>query len=411
METYTIPDHFLRVTEVTRLLTTLTVFEDPNLNALAVTLVTIVVAVGGILTLCMYLIWVERKLSAWMQDRVGPNRVGPFGLLQPLADGIKFLLKEDVIPGHVDKVMFLVAPTISVFTTLLAFAVVPFGPVDQAPRWMRYIIAPNVDIGIVFIFAVTSLAVYGIILGGWSSNNKYSALGSLRSSAQVVSYEIPLGMSVLGIALLGGTLSVEQLLDNQAQGGILGWYVWQQPLACLIFFTSALAESNRLPFDLPECEQELVGGYHTEYSAMKFALFFLGEYTHVVTVSFLTAILFFGGWHFPGIAEPGSAYAGAWAVKLLVLLAKVGAAIIFIMLLRWTIPRFRFDQLMGLAWKVLIPLALGNVVLVMCVKQFGWNRWWLLPGSIALFAAAGVIGVNAKRSEIARRPRAALNSA
>lgn len=388
-----------------------TVFEDPNLNALAVTLVTIVVAVGGILTICMYLIWLERKLSAWMQDRVGPNRVGPFGLLQPVADGIKFLLKEDVIPGHVDKVMFLVAPTISVFTTLLAFAVVPFGPVDQAPSWTRYIIAPNVDIGIVFIFAVTSLAVYGIILGGWSSNNKYSALGSLRSSAQVVSYEIPLGMSVLGIALLGGTLSVEQLLNIQAQGGFLGWYVWQQPLACLIFFTSALAESNRLPFDLPECEQELVGGYHTEYSAMKFALFFLGEYTHVVTISFLTAILFFGGWHFPWIAEPGSAYAGAWAVKLLVLLAKVGISIIFIMLLRWTIPRFRFDQLMGLAWKVLIPLSLGNVVLVMCVHQFGWNRWWLLPGSIALFAAAGIIGVNAKRSEIARRPSAALHSA
>lgn len=386
-------------------------FEDPNLNALAVTLATIVIAVGGILTMCMYLIWLERKLSAWMQDRVGPNRVGPFGLLQPLADGIKFLLKEDMIPGHVDKVMFVVAPTISVFTTLLAFAVVPFGPVEDAPSWTRFIIAPSVDIGIVFIFAVTSLAVYGIILGGWASNNKYSALGSLRASAQVVSYEIPLGMSIVGIAMLGGTLSVERLLTHQAEGGILGWYIWYQPLACLIFFTSALAESNRLPFDLPECEQELVGGYHTEYSSMKFALFFLGEYTHVVTVSFLTAILFFGGWHFPWIAEADSAYTGAWAVKLLVLLAKVGVSIVFIMLLRWTIPRFRFDQLMGLAWKVLIPLSLANVVAVMCVRQFDWNPWWLLPMSIGLFAAAGIMGVNATRMEIARRPRAALHSA
>ena len=386
-------------------------FEDPNLTALAVTLVTIVVAIGGILTGCMYLIWLERKLSAWMQDRVGPNRVGPYGLLQPLADGIKFLLKEEMIPGHVDKVMFVLAPTISVFTTLLAFAVVPFGPVDDAPGWTRFIIAPNVDIGIVFIFAITSLAVYGIILGGWASNNKYSAIGSLRASAQVVSYEIPLGMSIVGIAMLGGTLSVERLLAHQAEGGLLGWYVWYQPLACLIFFISALAESNRLPFDLPECEQELVGGYHTEYSSMKFALFFLGEYTHVVTVSFLMAILFFGGWHFPWIAEAGSAYTGAWAVKLLVLLSKVVLFIVLIMLLRWTIPRFRFDQLMELAWKVLIPLSLANVVAVMCVRQFGWSPWWLLPISIGLFAAAGIMGVNAKRTEIARRPRAALHSA
>jgi NADH-quinone oxidoreductase subunit H len=296
-----------------------------------------------------------------------------------------------------------VAPTISVFTSMLAFAVVPFGPVEQAPDWLRFIIAPNMDLGLVFVFAVTSLTVYGIILGGWASNNKYSALGALRASAQVVSYEIPLGMSILGIALLHGTLNLEKMLADQAAAGILGWNVWYQPLAGLIFFTAALAESNRLPFDLPECEQELVGGFHTEYSSMKFALFFIGEYTHVVTVSFLTAVLFFGGWHFPYIAEASSAYAGAWAVKLLVLAAKVALTIVLIMLLRWTIPRFRFDQLMGLAWKVLIPLSLANVVLAMCVLQFGWNRWWLTAGSAALFVAAGVIGVNAKRTEISRR--------
>jgi len=377
------------------------------MNEIVTTLLTISVAMGAILGTVAYLILLERKLSAWMQDRRGPNRVGPFGIFQPLADGLKFLLKEDVIPAHVDRALFLLAPTISLFTTLLAFAVVPFGPVESDLGFLRFIIAPNVDIGIVFVFAVTSLAVYGVILGGWASNNKYSALGSLRASAQVISYEIPLGMSVLGVALLAGTLNLERLLANQAAGGILGWYVWTQPLACLIFFTSALAESNRLPFDLSECEQELVGGYHTEYSAMKFALFFLGEYTHVITTSFLTAILFFGGWHFPWIATPEAAYPGAWLVKVLVLLAKVLSVIVLIMLIRWTIPRFRFDQLMNLAWKALIPLSLANMLAVMTVRQFGWSVWWLPLISIGLFCVAGVIGVGAKRAEIRRRPGAA----
>jgi NADH-quinone oxidoreductase subunit H len=353
-----------------------------------------------------YLILLERKLSAWMQDRRGPNRVGPFGIFQPLADGLKFLLKEDVIPAQVDKTLYLLAPTVSLFTTLLAFAVVPFGPVGQAPSFMRFIIAPGIDIGIVFIFAVTSLAVYGIILGGWASNNKYSALGSLRASAQVISYEIPLGMSVLGVALLNSTLNLEQIAGAQAVGGLWAWNIWTQPLAWLIFFTSALAESNRLPFDLSECEQELVGGYHTEYSAMKFALYFLGEYTHVITASFLTVILFFGGWHFPFIAAPESAYAGAWLVKVLVILLKVFSVIVLIMLIRWTIPRFRFDQLMNLAWKALIPLSLANMLAVMTVLQFGWYRYWLGPISIGLFCLAGVIGVAAKRAEIRHRPGA-----
>jgi len=285
------------------------------MNDLLVTVITIAVAMGAILTACAYLVLAERKVSARMQDRIGPNRVGPWGLLQPLADAIKILLKEDISPSNVDIFLFTIAPTISVFTTLLAFAVVPFGPVDQSLSWLRFIVAPHVDIGIVFIFAITSLAVYGVILGGWASNNKYSALGSLRASAQVVSYEIPLGMSVLGVALLSGTLNLEQILAKQADAGIWGWYVWYQPLACLIFFTSALAESNRLPFDLSECEQELVGGYHTEYGGFRFVLFFLGEYAHVVTISFLTIILFFGGWHFPWIATAESAYNGRVAGK------------------------------------------------------------------------------------------------
>jgi NADH-quinone oxidoreductase subunit H len=378
------------------------------MNEVLITLATIAVAFGGIMTTCAYLILLERKLSAWMQDRVGPNRVGPFGLLQPLADGLKFLLKEEVIPAHVNKTLFVIAPTISMFTTMLAFAVVPFGPVGEGlPNYFRFIIAPGVDIGIVFIFAITSLAVYGVILGGWASNNKYSALGSLRAAAQVVSYEIPLGMSVVGIALLAGTLNLEKIVAGQAAGGFGHWLVWTQPLACLIFFTAALAESNRLPFDLSECEQELVGGFHTEYSAMKFAMFFLGEYTHVITTSFLTVILFFGGWHFPWIATDASDYAGAWVVKVLVLLAKVGMIISLIMVIRWTIPRFRFDQLMGLAWKVLIPLALANMVCVMIVRQFNLNPWWLTAASAGLFAAAGMISVYTTKSDLTRRPSAA----
>lgn len=380
------------------------------MSELIQTLITILVVFGATLGTCMYLILVERKISARMQDRIGPNRVGPWGLLQPVADGLKILLKEDPTPGHVDTLLYRIAPMISVFTTLLAFAVVPFGPVGDVPSslssYVRFIIAPNVDVGIVFIFAITSLAVYGVILGGWSSNNKYSALGSLRASAQVVSYEIPLGLSVLGVALVTGTLNIEKILAQQASAGFWGWNFWYQPLACLIFFTSAMAESNRLPFDLSECEQELVGGYHTEYGGLRFVMFFLGEYVHVVTVSFLMSILFFGGWYFPWIATTESSYAGAWLVKIVVLLTKVVAVILFVMLIRWTIPRFRFDQLMGLAWKVLIPLSLANVVVVMTVLQFDWNHWWLPAASIVLFVAAGAMGVNAKRSEISRRPRA-----
>jgi NADH-quinone oxidoreductase subunit H len=371
-----------------------------------ITLLTIAVVVGAIPGVCNYLILLERKLSAWMQDRVGPNRVGPMGLFQPLADGIKLLLKEEVIPSHVDRVLFLLAPGLSVFTALLAFAVVPFGPVNDpsVPSFIRFIIAPQIDIGLVFIFAVGSLAVYGIVLGGWASNNKYSALGALRASAQVVSYEIPLGMSVLGIALMHGTLNLEQIMQAQTAGGFMSWNIWFQPLAALMFFTASLAECNRLPFDLAECEQELVGGWHTEYSALKWALFFLGEYTHMITISFLTSILFFGGWNFPWIATAESAYTGAWLVKLLVLMTKAFGFICVIIMLRWTIPRFRFDQLMELAWKVMIPLSLANVVMVMFQKQFEFSPWWLLVGSLALFTAWGAISAQLRENELSARP-------
>ncbi len=368
------------------------------------------VVLGATLTACAYLIWLERRLAAWLQDRMGPNRVGKFGLLQPMADGLKLFLKEDVVPAHVDKALYFLAPSISLFTTFLAFSIVPFGPSSGNSDEFQFVIAPRLDIGILFLFAAGSLAVYGVILGGWASNNKYSMLGALRSSAQVISYEIPLGLSLMGVILLTGSLNLEQVINHQTASGLLGWHVWYQPLACLIFFVSALAESNRLPFDLPECEQELVGGYHTEYSAMKFAMFFLAEYTHVVLVSFLVAILFFGGWHFPWIAQADSVYAGATIVKVLVLLAKVFLMIVFIMLIRWTIPRYRYDQLMSLVWQGLIPLAALNLLCVVVVKQFALSEAWLLPASLAMFVGAAIVSAQAAKrrvSRLLRRPAAA----
>ena len=343
--------------------------------------VLVLVVVPGV---CSYLIFLERKIAAWVQKRHGPNRVGPWGLFQPIADGLKFVLKEQVVPDHVNKILYFAAPSIAVLTTLLAFAVVPFGPTTDRPNEFSWVVAPNVDVGILFIFAIGSLAVYAIILGGWASNNKYSFIGALRSSAQVISYEIPLGMAVLGVLMICGSLNLEKIIHHQAQG-FFSWNIWFQPLAFLVFMTAALAENNRLPFDLPECEQELIGGFHTEYSAMAFGMFFLGEYAHMITVSFLLVILFFGGWHFPWIAEMAPQTVGSVAVKFMVLFAKVGVAIVFIMLIRWTLPRFRFDQLMGLAWKVLIPLSLANLLAAMVVKHFGLSLWVLTAANVGLF--------------------------
>jgi NADH-quinone oxidoreductase subunit H len=391
------------------------------------TIITIAVIMGAIQGTCAYLILLERKTAAWVQDRIGPNRVGPFGLLQPIADGAKFLLKEDIIPSHVDRLFFLLAPAIAIGTSTLAFAVVPFGPTQAPPQtpWnqttaqtvtpefeqqqlkdynesYQAVIAPHVDIGILFMFSVTSLGVYGIILGGWSSNNKYSIMGALRSSAQLISYEIPMGMSVLGVVILTGSLNLERIIGAQLTQG---WFFFYQPLATLLFLISIFAECNRLPFDLPEAEQELVGGYHTEYSAMKFALFFLAEYTHMITTSFIFMMLFFGGWYFPWIAEAGS----PWVVKLLVFAAKMFLLVFFYMLVRWTIPRFRFDQLMGLAWKVLIPLSVMNVFCVMVVKHIadsnGWSHWVVMGVlfviSLVLIVVAGAMALPPSRMRLA----------
>ncbi|MBP3954273.1 NADH-quinone oxidoreductase subunit NuoH [Gemmata sp. G18] len=380
-----------------------------------ITAIVIVGLIAGVLSVCGYLTLGERKISAWMQDRVGPNRVGPGGLLQPLADGGKFFLKEEVIPDHVDRVFYLLAPAVAVGTALLALAIVPFGATTPVPDpvavtqpgavetfetqqkayadTFNFVLAPGLDIGVLYIFALGSLAVYGVILAGWSANNKYSLLGSLRSSAQIVSYEIPLGMSVLGVFIVVGSLNPEKIIAWQLSHG---WFILFQPLALLLFMVSTYAESSRLPFDLPEAEQELVGGYHTEYSSLKLGLMLLTEYIHLVTASFMLSVLFLGGWSLFGLESLIENPILGAVVKLLVLSGKMVALCIFAQFVRWTIPRFRFDQLMNLAWKVMIPLALLNLLAVMIVKQFGVTLIVLTGVSALLFFGAGVLGARTR---------------
>jgi NADH-quinone oxidoreductase subunit H len=395
---------------------------------LLTTVITIVGVMVVVLTIVAYLVLLERKLSAYMQDRIGPNRTGPFGLLQPLVDGAKIFIKEDIVPGHVDRLFYFLAPAIAAGTALLAIAVVPFGStaappgpvavrpgesVEQAEAEYRakqeeyrsqhsFVIAPGLDIGTLYVFSIGSLAVYGIILGGWSANNKYSLLGALRSSAQIISYEIPLGMSVLGVVLLNGSLNIERIIDYQQHHG---WNVLYQPLAFLLFMTAVFAECNRLPFDLPEAEQELVGGYHTEYSSMKFGLFFLGEYAHMVTTSLLMATLFLGGWAFPFVGDVGGPL--GVALKFVVMAFWLAAFIVFFMLVRWTIPRFRYDQLMGMAWQVLIPLSIVNLICVMVVKEFGGSPWLLTLLSAGLFVGTALFAAR-PTANVVSRPKPAV---
>ena len=358
------------------------------------TLAAIGVILAFVPVLGLYMTFIERKLAAYVQDRLGPNRVGPFGLLQAIADAIKLFLKEQVIPDHVFKLLYFIAPTLSLMTAMFALVVMPFGPVPtDYTSGFRYIVAPGVDIGIMMMIAISSLSAYGIILGGWASNNKYSLYGAIRSCAQFISYEIPLGLSIIGIIVAAGSLNIEQIVAAQG-GDIWNWNIFWQPLALIVFFTSALAETNRLPFDLPECEQELVGGFHTEYGGIKFVLFFLAEYTHVVTVSFLTALLFFGGWHFPGLSGPVDAGLGGMLLRTFVLVGKVSMVVAFIMLLRWALPRFRFDQLMGLAWKGLIPLGLVNLVCVAVVFTFDLPKHLLSFTAVFLFVASLISAKN-----------------
>ena len=330
------------------------------------------IVLGGLMTAAAYFVLLERRIAAWVQDRVGPNRVGIpltkirlFGLGQPLADGLKMIFKEEYTPSHVDRRLYILAPLLILTAALAVFAVIPFGSqVNAAGKSIDLAIIPGLDVGLIYIFALSSIAVYGVILGGWASNSKYSFLGGLRSSAQLIAYELPLGLGLLGIVLASSSLDLGTIMQRQAESG--WWFAFTQPLGCLVFVVAAFAEAARLPFDLPECEQELIGGYHTEYAGIKLLLFLVAEFIHMITASFLIVILFLGGWHFWGLtgADP---VAGSWGIALLrvlVLLGKVFLVIVFFMVVRWSWPRFRFDQLMGLAWKVMLPLGLLNFVTV-----------------------------------------------
>jgi NADH-quinone oxidoreductase subunit H len=308
----------------------------------------------------------ERKISAWIQDRHGPNRVGPHGLLQPFADGLKNIMKEETYPDAAYKPLFILAPAMSFIVALSAWAVIPFAS-PLPTRWgLIPMVVADLPIGFLFILALTSLGVYGIVLAGWSSNNKYSLLGGLRSSAQMVSYEIAMGLSIIPVLLLAGNVTLSVVIDQQAHGL---YNILNLTIAFFIFMVAAFAETNRLPFDLPEAESELIAGYHTEYSAMKFSFFFIAEYANMVTASALMATLFFGGWDIPisGWENTAPYTVLKTVVTGLVFGAKVLFFVFTFMWIRWTLPRFRYDQLMSLGWKFMLPLALGYIIVIAAV--------------------------------------------
>ncbi len=316
-----------------------------------------------------YSTYFERKLAAWIQDRIGPDRAGPFGLLQPIADGVKMFMKEDFIPKNSDKWLFIIGPGISMFTALITSTIIPWGPpIELFGRQITLQIA-DFNIGILFIFGVVSIGVYGIMIGGWASNNKYSLFGAIRASSQMISYELAMGISLITIILLTGSLSLTEIVKSQHG---MNWNIFYQPVCFLIFFVCSLAETNRAPFDLAECESELVGGYHTEYTSMKLGLFLFAEYVSMFISSAVMAILFFGGYNFPGMD-----YFDGNTLAILGVLAFFTKTFLFIfvfMWIRWTIPRFRFDQLMHLGWKTLIPVAIINMLITAIVIAF--NKGW-----------------------------------
>ncbi|HSE48153.1 MAG TPA: NADH-quinone oxidoreductase subunit NuoH [Terriglobales bacterium] len=336
-------------------------------------LVKSVVVVVILLTCVAYAVWLERKVVGRMQNRWGPSRVGPFGLLQPLADGIKFILKEDLVPANVYKPLYIAAPMISVALALMSIAVVPFGEELRFGRYSTWAQITDVNIALLVLLGVTSLAVYGVALAGWSSNSKYSLLGSLRASAQMVSYEASLGLSLLGVLMLAGSLSLRTIVDGQSGtwfGFIPKWYIFPQIFGFFVYLCAAFAETNRIPFDLPEAETELVAGYHTEYSSMKFAMFFMAEYTNMFTVACVATLLFFGGWHGPAL--PFLPAVVQSFVPLLWFAVKIFLFIFLYIWIRGTLPRFRYDQLMAFGWKVLLPIAIANLLLTsLLVARWG----------------------------------------
>src|SRR3989339_1322863 len=334
------------------------------------TLIKAVFILTMILLAAATLVYLERRISAFIQNRYGPNRVGPFGLLQPFADVFKLFLKEDLVPKVADKRFHRIAPIISLGVTLAVYSVIPLSnyftiDTGESVRKIYLGIAPNVNIGFLFVLAMTSVGVYGITLAGWSSNNKYSLLGGLRSSAQMISYELSMGLSIIGVLMVSGTLRLDQIVLQQTKylwGWMPAWNMFLQPVAFITFVVAAFAETNRLPFDLPEAEPELVGGYHTEYSGLKFGLFFLAEYANMITAGAVITTLFLGGWHLPFAENLGLSPLMLSLLQVLTFCVQMFFVMMFFIVVRWTIPRFRYDQLMNIGWKLMLPLTLVNVL-------------------------------------------------
>jgi NADH-quinone oxidoreductase subunit H len=346
---------------------------------LIVSAVKVVVVFTAVMVGVAFLTLVERRVCAFIQDRLGPNRVGPHGLLQPAADGLKNILKEETLPPHAERWLFLLAPAIAFIPALLTMAVIPFGAPLPTPWGDVPLVVADLPVGFLYILALSSLGVYGIVLAGWSSNNKYALLGGLRASAQMISYEIALGLSTVAVLLIAGNVTLSDVIARQ-QASPVSWNVFPLALAFVIFIVAAFAETNRLPFDLPEAEAELIAGYHTEYSAMKFSMFYIAEYSNMVTASALATSLFFGGWDIPFFtfdnAPPYSVWETLATVAMFTL--KVSCFLFLYIWVRWTLPRFRYDQLMALGWKLLLPFALVYLTIIATAiwylrTQLGWT--------------------------------------
>jgi NADH-quinone oxidoreductase subunit H len=321
-----------------------------------IALVKVLVVFTAILLSVAYMTLLERKVLGHMQVRYGPNRAGPLGLLQPIADGIKLFFKEDIVVPHANRLIYIFAPTVIVITALMCYAVIPFGDQITILGHKVDLVVADVNVGVLYLFAISSLGVYGVVMGGWASNNKYSLLGSIRSSAQMISYELSLGLSIIGVLMITGSLSTVKIVEAQSPV----WFIIYQPIGFIVYLISAVAECSRTPFDLTECENELVAGYQTEYSSMKFGLYYLGEYAHILVVSSLAVTLFFGGWQ------------GPWLPPVVWFLIKVFVFIFFFIWIRATFPRFRYDQLMTFGWKVLFPLSLLNIMITAVVMSL-WS--------------------------------------
>lgn len=322
-------------------------------------LVTIIFVIS--LVIAMYSTLAERKVAGFMQDRLGPDRAGFKGILQPLCDGGKFFFKEEIIPAGAHKSLFVLGPTLTIITACITSAVIPWGQTLTIGDRAVVLQVADINVGVLYIFGVVALGVYGIMLGGWASNNKFSLMGAIRAASQSISYEIGMGLSIIALLMVSGTLSMSEIIAQQSC--FVNWNIWVQPLGFLIFMTCSFAECNRVPFDLPECETELVGGYHTEYSSMKLGLYMFSEYINMFVSSALMASLYFGGYNFPFMYDLGLSDNWITIIGVLVFFAKIFGFIFFFMWIRWTLPRFRYDQLINLGWKVLIPLAIANIVL------------------------------------------------